>query len=71
MINGLVKLLPTLNQIVCICLECSGLPANLHKNNIVPLARANLVQRKVAMVNGIVMMHIRPANMRGFAKLSI
>ena len=71
MIDGLVKFLPTRNQIACIGLEWRGLPANIHENNIAPLVRAHLVQRIIAMIDGIMLMHIRPANMRGFAKLAI
>ena len=71
MINGLVSFLPTLNQVACIGLEFSGLPADIYKNNIAPLVRSNLVQRIVAMVDGITLMHIGPANMRCFANLAI
>ena len=71
MINGLVKFLSTLNQVACVVLEFSGLPANIYKNNIAPLVRANLVQRIVAMIEGITLMHIGPANMRCIAKLAI
>ncbi len=71
MIDGLIKFLPALNQIARIGLEWRGLSANIHKNNIAPLVRAHLVQRIVAMIDGIMLMYIRPANMRGFAKLAI
>ena len=71
MIDRLVKFLPTLNQVARIGLECSGLPANIHKNNITLLVRVNLVKWIVAMINGMMLMHIRPDNMGGFAKMTI